>query len=151
VTVRIRAAQPGEERQVLAMYAWLFEPPGRFPPGWDADAAIARITAAIASADSAVLIAEDLSPSLVGLCAAYLDLDSVRFGRRCWVEDLAVSPERRSEGIGARLLAAACDWARERGASHLELDTSESRTAARRFYEREAPDHVGISYSWELR
>ena len=45
---------------------------------------------------------------------------------RCWVEDLAVNPEHRSQGVGKALLDAAKEWARERGATHL------SSTAARR-------------------
>lgn len=87
---------------------------------------------------------------LVGLCVAYQDIHSVRFGRRVWIEDLAVDPDSRSQGIGARLIAAASEWARQRGATHLELDTGEARTDSQRFYERLNPEHRGISYTWEL-
>jgi GNAT superfamily N-acetyltransferase len=74
----------------------------------------------------------------------------VRYGRRCWVEDLAVDPNRRSGGVGGMLLDAAEDWARGRGATHLELDSGLARTDAHRFYERREPDIVGYSYSWRL-
>jgi GNAT superfamily N-acetyltransferase len=77
-------------------------------------------------------------------------MHSVRFGYRAWVEDLAVAPAHRSQGVGKQLLEAAKAWARERGATHLELDTAEDRTDAQRFYERERPDHRSISYGWEL-
>ena len=87
---------------------------------------------------------------LLGLCTAYLELNSVRFGPRCWVEDLAVSPEHRSQGVGKALLDPAKDWARERGATHLELDSAETRRDAHRFYEREAPSWRSVSYAWEL-
>jgi GNAT superfamily N-acetyltransferase len=149
--VRIRPAKAGEAHSVLAMYEWLFESPGRAPAWWNEEKALNRLRGAIDAGDAEVLVAEDESGSLIGVAAAYIDLESVRFGRRCWVEDLAVHPDRRSEGIGARLLGAARDWARGQGATHLELDTGEARAAARRFYERESPHHVGISYSWELR
>jgi GNAT superfamily N-acetyltransferase len=86
----------------------------------------------------------------VGICVTYQDIHSVRFGHRAWVEDLAVEPGHRSQGIGLRLLSAARDWARERGATHIELDTGTARTDAQRFYERQGPSHRGISYSWEL-
>jgi GNAT superfamily N-acetyltransferase len=105
---------------------------------------------AIDSDDSLVLIADSEEEGPVGLCVAYQDIHSVRFGRRAWVEDLAVAPRQRSQGIGSRLLAAACDWARERGATHLELDTGRARVDAQRFYERQGADHSGISYSFEL-
>lgn len=64
---------------------------------------------------AAISVAEHRS-ELLGLCIAHLDMDSVRCGRRCWVEDLAVSPKHRSQGVGKALLDAAKDWARQRGA-----------------------------------
>jgi GNAT superfamily N-acetyltransferase len=149
VTVRIRDAGSGEAGTILEAYEWLFEPPGRRPPRWDAERARAALAAAIDSPDSAVLVAEE-SGALVGFCTAYMTLESVRFGRRCWVEELAVHPDRRSEGIGARLLSDARAWAAERGATHLKLDSSVDRTDAQRFYERERPAWRSISYSWEL-
>ena len=77
-------------------------------------------------------------------------MNSVRFGCRCWVEDLVVDPERRSEGVGKALLDAAKDWARERGATHLELDSGDARLDAHRFYEREAPSWTSRQFAWEL-
>ena len=41
-------------------------------------------------------------------------------------------------------------WARERGATHLELDSAETRTDAHRFYERENPSWRSICFAWEL-
>ena len=87
---------------------------------------------------------------LLGLCTVYLDLNSVRFGRRAWVEDLAVSPANRSQGVGKALLDAAKDWAREQGATHLELDSGEARADAHRFYEREDPSWRSICFAWKL-
>jgi GNAT superfamily N-acetyltransferase len=147
--VTIREARSGEEATIARLYEWLFAEPGYTPPGWDLDRATAALAGAISAADSAVLLAEE-DGALVGLCTAYLDLESVRFGRRCWVEDLAVGPGARSRGVGGSLLNAAMDWARDRGASHLELDTGLARVDAQRFYERRDPDSVGYSYSWRL-
>jgi GNAT superfamily N-acetyltransferase len=104
---------------------------------------------AIASDSSVVLVAEHRG-ELLGFATAYLELDSVRYGQRCWVEDLAVSPEHRSAGTGKALLDAAKDWAREHGATHLELDSGESRHDAHRFYERERPAWKGRQYTWVL-
>jgi GNAT superfamily N-acetyltransferase len=146
---KIRDALPGEVERVLGMYEWLFAPPGSLPPRWDADRARDAIAGAIADEEAAVLVAEHRG-ELLGLCTAYLELDSVRFGPRCWVEDLVVSPRHRSEGVGKALLDAAKDWARERGATHLELDSGEARVDAHRFYEREDPSWRSVSYAWEL-
>jgi GNAT superfamily N-acetyltransferase len=146
----IRAAEPGEETRVVPLYDWLFAAPGSVPSAWDERRAAIALRQAIDSHDSAVILAEDDSGELVGLCTAYLDMHSVRFGYRAWVEDLAVHPARRSEGIGKALLDAAKAWARERGATHLELDSAETRTDAHRFYERENPSWRSVSFAWEL-
>jgi GNAT superfamily N-acetyltransferase len=140
---------PGEVERVLGMYEWLFAPPGSVPPGWDPVYAREAIAQAIEDPETAVLVAERRA-DLLGLCTAYLDMTSVRFGPRCWVEDLMVSPSHRSQGVGKALLDAAKDWARERGATHLELDSGEARTEAHRFYEREEPSWRSVSYGWTL-
>ena len=131
------------------MYEWLFDDPGYVPPRWDPDRARAAIAAAIVDDESTMLVAEHRG-ELLGFCTAYLELNSVRFGARCWVEDLAVSPGHRSQGVGGKLLDEASDWARERGATHLELDTGLARTDAQRFYESRDPAAKGYSYSWQL-
>ncbi len=134
---------------MLDMYEWLFAPPGSKPSSWDRGHASKALLAAIEGDDSTVFV-DERGGGLAGFCTAYIDLDSVRFGVRCWVEDLAVDPSSRSEGIGARLLAAAREWAAGRGATHLELDSSEARRDAHRFYEREGGGNRSISFTWEL-
>lgn len=134
---------------MIPLYEWLFAPPGSTPSQWDPKRAAAALRQAIGSHDSCVLVAAS-KERLVGFCTAYQDMHSVRFGYRAWIEDLAVDPARRSQGIGKALLDAAKDWARERGATHLELDSAESRTDAHRFYERERPSWRSVSYAWEL-
>lgn len=49
--------------------------------------------------------------------------------------ELYVTPERRGRGIGRALLEAAMQHARQRGAVHIELGTSESDIAASALYE----------------
>jgi GNAT superfamily N-acetyltransferase len=150
MAIEIRAAELGEERQIIPLYEWLFAPPGSKPGTWDEKRAAAALRQAIESHDACVLVAEGGNGDFVGFCTAYQDLHSVRFGYRAWVEDLAVDPERRSQRIGKTLLDAAMAWARERGATHLELDSGEARTDAHRFYEREHPSWRSICYAWEL-
>jgi GNAT superfamily N-acetyltransferase len=145
----IRPARADEVAALVAAYDWLFAPPGSQPPMWDPEAAARRLRELIASADGEALVAED-DGAIVGICTVVLDLDSVRFGLRAWVEDLAVRPDQRSAGHGKALLDAAKDWGRERGASHLELDSGEARPDAHRFYEREQPSWRSVSYGWEL-
>lgn len=130
-------------------YEWLFEPPGSRPESWVPEWAAAAIAEAIDSASSTIFVATDRDDgAIVGFCTAYLDLLSVRYGLRCWVEDLAVDPLHRSRGIGSALLGAARRWAAESGASHLELDSSEARRDAHRFYEREGSNVRAVSFGW---
>jgi GNAT superfamily N-acetyltransferase len=153
----------------VPLYEWLFAPPGAKPAAWDPKRAAVALRQAIESHDACVLLAQETTnvpPAssasrpgaagsseglpLIGFATVYQDLHSVRYGYRAWVEDLAVDPAQRSKGIGKALLAAARDWARERGATHLELDSAEPRTDAHRFYEREGAAYRSISFGWEL-
>jgi GNAT superfamily N-acetyltransferase len=145
----VRAATEEEIPELLELYEWLFAPPGLPPPDWDERRAAVALRQAIESHDSAVIVADE-DGRLVGLITAYQDMFSVRYGYRAWVEDLAVDPELRSRGIGKALLDAAKAWAKERGATHLELDSGEARHDAHRFYERERPSWTSRQFSWEL-
>jgi GNAT superfamily N-acetyltransferase len=145
----IRRAREDEVAPLVGAYDWLFAPPGSMPPQWDPDRAADRLRALIAAADGEVFVA-DADGEIVGICTVKLDIESVRFGQRAWVEDLAVHPDHRSAGHGKALLDAAKDWGREHGASHLELDSGEARTDAHRFYDREQPSWRSINFGWEL-
>jgi GNAT superfamily N-acetyltransferase len=149
VSAAVRPARTDEVAEVAEAYEWLFAPPGSEPADWDLKRAAAALGRVIASETSTAFVAED-EGRLVGLCTVYRDIESVRFGRRAWVEDLAVHPGWRSKGVGKRLLDAAKDWAREHGASHLELDSGLARTDAHRFYDREGADSRSYSFSWRL-
>lgn len=52
-----------------------------------------------------------------------------------YLEELYVVPEHRGRGLGRALLEAAMEHARQRGAAHIELTTSEGDVAARSLYE----------------
>jgi GNAT superfamily N-acetyltransferase len=145
----IRNARTSDAPAIAAAYDWLFAPAGIRPADWSLDTAIQRLEAAMVDDHSAVLVAVD-NESLVGFATVYLDIVSVRFGQRAWVEDLAVAPDRRSAGIGKALLDAAKSWARDHGAARLELESGSARVDAHRFYEREGPDGWSRSFRWSL-
>lgn len=149
MSAEIRAARSDEADRLPALYDWLFAPPGSKPPDWDERRAVVALRNAIESHDACVLVADD-DGRLAGICTVYQDIHSVRFGYRAWVEDLAVDPDRRSEGIGKALLDAAKGWAKERGATHFELDSALERTDAHRFYEREGSEYKSFSFGWRL-
>src|SRR4051794_2075930 len=131
--ISLRTAAAADAPALVEAFNWLFAPPGAQPADWDHEAARPRIEAVVAAANSDVLVAAR-GDEIVGFCSVALDLASIRFGQRAWVEDLAVHPDLRSAGIGKALLDAAKDWGRQRGAAHLELDSGDSRADAHRFY-----------------
>ena len=131
--VHIRPAVPADEAAALALIEELFEPPGGRPKGYSPERGREGFRHAVRHPEADVLLAVD-GDSIAGLASVYADFLSIRFGKRCWLQDLVVSKSRRSEGIGALLLAAAADWARERGCTHLELASGAGRIDAHRFY-----------------
>jgi ribosomal protein S18 acetylase RimI-like enzyme len=101
-------------------------------PTPDAETIAERAAPLIESGEVMVLLARDgpdgfaqlrFRPSLyTGALDAYL-------------EELYVVPERRGQGLGRALLEAAMHHAKERGAAHIDLGTSEDDVAARALYE----------------
>jgi GNAT superfamily N-acetyltransferase len=142
----VRTARADDVDAIIAAYEWLFAPPGGPPPAWDPEAAADRLRAAMEAPDSAVFVDDELH----GFCTVYLDILSVRYGQRAWVEDLAVDPGQRSRGVGKAFLDAARAWASDSGATHLELDSGDGRVDAHRFYEREGPAWTARSFGFLL-
>src|SRR5688572_25655255 len=104
-TVRsmVRPATAEDVPALVAAYDWLFAPPGVAVPDWDLGAAAQRLEQVLAGERSAAFVAGD-DGAIAGFVTVYLDILSVRFGQRAWVEDLAVDPGRRSGGVGKALL-----------------------------------------------
>lgn len=147
----VREAVADEAEAIAPLYEWLFAAPGVRPADWDPERAAGALRIAIEGSESVVLVAQDGGEGdILGLCAAYMDLPSVRYGNRCWVEDLTVDPDFRSAGIGGRLLDAAESWAAGMGATHLELATGIARTDSQLFYEARGPVATSICYQWRL-
>lgn len=57
-------------------------------------------------------------------------------GHRGYVYYLAVAPDRRSQGLGRQIMAAAEDWLRARGVPKLNIIIRETNADVQRFYER---------------
>ena len=102
-----------------------------YTPGPDKIAA--RVRELLAGDDTAVLLAGDGPDGLAVL----------RFRRsiyieklECYLAELYVVPDKRGQGLGRTLMEAVFDAARERGAGHIELNTSDDDVAARALYEK---------------
>ena len=133
---------------VIRACDWLFEPPGMVPAGWDEAAAAERLASLAESDVGACFVA--VGDVLEGFCTVYLDLVSIRFGQRAWINELAVHPSRRSQGLGKDLFDRARQWAVDHGATHVMVDSGLQRVDAHRFYVREAPDLQAMCFGWIL-
>jgi GNAT superfamily N-acetyltransferase len=73
----------------------------------------------------------------------------------CYLAELYVVPDRRGRGLGRALMEAAITVARDHGANHMDLGTSEHDVAARALYEslgfsnREDKPDGPINYFYE--
>ena len=144
----VRPALEDDLDDVLALVEHLFTPPGSRPGSYEEAAARERARWWLASDDRRIFLAHAADGSAAGYCAVAVDIESIRFGRRAWVEDLVVRAGARSEGHGSALLTAAIEFARTRGCTHLELDTAAARTDAQRFYAREGGAQTSLVYGW---
>ena len=57
-------------------------------------------------------------------------------GLECYLAELYVVPDKRGQGLGRALMDEVFAVARERGAGHIELNTSDDDVAARALYEK---------------
>jgi GNAT superfamily N-acetyltransferase len=143
---RVRIApHPGPGRDLSLIAA--FDAPGRKGAQVHGGRGRKGIRDAIEGPGSDILLALD-GGTLVGLASVYADIQSIRHGPRCWLQDLVVSKDARSRGIGKLLLDAATEWAREHGCTHVQLSSGLGRVDAHRFYRREGMDEELLFERW---
>ncbi len=147
--IGLRPAGEADLDAVLELVEHLFAPPSVRPASYVPEEARERARWWLGEG-RLLLLADDDEGRPAGYVAAAVDIESIRFGRRAWVEDLVTSPGTRRLGYGAALLAAARAWARERGCSSLVLTTSLQRTGSHAFYEREGGAFGSRAYRWPL-
>ena len=143
MNIDVRPATLADEAAFLNLLEQLFDAPGAPAPGYTRERGSNGFRWAIEGEHSDVLLALD-GRSLVGLASVYRDIESIRYGRRTWLQDLVVDRAARGGGVGKALLAAAAEWARQRGCTHLALSSGWDRKDAHRFYEREGMERAMI-------
>ncbi|GHJ43264.1 hypothetical protein Cs7R123_06060 [Catellatospora sp. TT07R-123] len=150
MSIQIRRTERGCEAAFVSGLEWLFDPPGSRPPNWDRRQAVDRTAQLLDQENVALFEARSQQDQLVGVASVYVDIMSVRFGRRASIEDLAVHPGWRSRGVGASLLTAARAWAHEQGADFVFLESGLARADAHRFYLREGATHSAATFRWTI-
>jgi GNAT superfamily N-acetyltransferase/catechol 2,3-dioxygenase-like lactoylglutathione lyase family enzyme len=97
----------------------------------------------------ALLLALD-SDDPVGLAALAYALTLEHGGLVAWLDELYVLPERRGEGLGAALLARACELSRSAGCMAIELEVDAGHRRAESLYRREGFEPLARS-RWSKR
>jgi GNAT superfamily N-acetyltransferase len=147
MTIEVRPATLEDEEVALNLLEQLFEPPGGMPPEYTRERSSAAFRWAVERPASDILLAFD-GDRAVGLASVYADIQSLGFGPKCWLQDMVVEDERRSEGIGGMLMAVAEEWAQARRLTHIELSSNSGRVDAHRFYERHGFTRANAYLKW---
>lgn len=92
----------------------------------------------LASRKGARLLVAESGGRVIGMCSGQLVISTAQGGPSAWVEDVVVEPDRRGRGVGKKLIEAVTEWAREQGASRLQLLADRDNRPALDFY-----DHLG--------
>lgn len=85
--------------------------------------------------ESVVLLASDPGGAALGFVQMYPTFSSLRAARTFVLYDLFVDPAARERGVGRRLMQAAAEEGRRRGAVSLVLSTAKANDRAQRLYE----------------
>jgi GNAT superfamily N-acetyltransferase len=91
-----------------------------------------RAAAGAAGQTAVTYVAED-DGDYVGLTTGLWEIEGPG---RAMVVSMWVAPAARGHGLGRRLLDTVVDWAKERGASHVDLWVTDGNDPARALYER---------------
>jgi ribosomal-protein-alanine N-acetyltransferase len=123
------------EEDLPVVRAWMNGAPGA--PAWSDDDLAAVVKAA--SADQHRLrtgwVAEQTGSGMAGFAVA-TGLSIPGAAAECELEFVLVHPQVRRRGIGAMLVHAALNWARDLRADEIRLEVRESNTGAVQLYER---------------
>lgn len=79
----------------------------------------------------------EIDQKVIGMCSAQFLISTAEGGMAALVEDLVVNPSYRGRGIGSRLLRTIEQWAKENGASRLQLLADQNNLPALEFYEKQ--------------
>lgn len=103
--------------------------------------------------DVQVLVAGDTAP--VGVVVMRFREALWSTGQECYLAELYVTPDERGHGHGRRLMLAAMQVARQRGAVTMDLGTAHDDVAARSLYESlgfrntDSPTGGSVNYFYE--
>jgi ribosomal protein S18 acetylase RimI-like enzyme len=129
----VRTARPQDLEQLVELLRLLFAIEEDF--NVNADKQRQGLALVLDDERSRVLVAE-VHGKVVGMCTGQLVISTAEGGPAVLVEDVVVDPGHRGQGIGRALLDALATWARNQGASRMQLLADTNNRPALVFYDR---------------
>lgn len=80
------------------------------------------------------VLAAEHDGSIIGMCTGQLTVSTAEGGPALLVEDVVVTEQWRSQGVGRRLMDKMSEWARLAGTTRLQLLADKSNAQALGFY-----------------
>lgn len=130
----IRKARPGDIDSLVGLLGILFSIEADFRP--DPERQRRGLALMLTDLERRVVLVAEQEGSVVGMATVQLVVSTAEGGPAGLVEDLVVDPAHRWRGTGRRLVEAAEGWARDRGATRLQLLADRENEPALRFYVR---------------
>jgi ribosomal protein S18 acetylase RimI-like enzyme len=84
---------------------------------------------------SGIVLAAEADGEVAGMCTGQLLVSTAEGGPSVLVEDVVVENPWRSRGVGKKLVQSVCQWAREQGATRIQLLADQTNLPALAFYE----------------
>ncbi|KMY67087.1 GCN5 family acetyltransferase [Desulfocarbo indianensis] len=131
--VTVRDAGPGDVPALATLLQDLFSLEKDFAGD---DARQIRGLETLLGRGQARLLAAEAQGRVIGMCSGQLVVSTAEGGPSAWVEDVVVESSWRGKGVGRMLLEALAAWAREQGATRLQLLADRDNQPAFRFYAR---------------
>ncbi|HET6147257.1 MAG TPA: GNAT family N-acetyltransferase [Polyangia bacterium] len=128
-------ARPDHARDVVALTQTYAQDPMGNGAALD-PAVVARLISGLRAHPTTLIFLAYAGDQAVGIATCFRGFSTFRAQPLLNVHDLAVAPDQRGRGVGARLLAAVEQKARELGCCRLTLEVQEHNANARRLYGR---------------
>jgi len=134
VPISIRKATAADVEALVTLLADLFSIEADFHP--DAERQRRGLALLLAAPAQGLVLVAERGGAVVGMVTVQLVVSTAEGAQSGLVEDMVVTSGERGRGVGRRLLEVAESWARERGATRLQLLADRENGPALRFYER---------------
>jgi ribosomal protein S18 acetylase RimI-like enzyme len=138
---KIRAAKPGDAKQISKLIDYLGHPLG--------EKAVKKNLAALARLKQPPLVAT-LDKKVVGLCGVSKMVTVHRDAPVGRISSLVVAEEAQDHGIGRMLVEAAEEWCGKQGCKLVEVTSNDRRTAAHAFYRHLGYERTSIRFFKKL-